>query len=65
MEWEQLAREVCGHSTGLSWRIDVHVGGEERLEEPWVPGKGIWVPGYPGRCVRKGVLPSVLCSRGC
>ena len=34
------------------------------LEETWVPGIGIWVPGYSGRCVRKGVLPSVLCSRG-
>lgn len=30
MEWEQLAREVCGQSTGLNWRIDVHVGGVGR-----------------------------------
>lgn len=27
MEREQLAREVCGQSTGLNWRIDVHVMG--------------------------------------
>ena len=26
------------------------------LEETWVPGIGIWVPGYSGRCVRKGVM---------